>query len=84
MRGFCKCDLCGSVYNESDNPVYDGITVWRKNKNGENKFPMSGSELNSEDGNFTTNIPAIMDVCPSCFEKFYKWIRESRKNIKTQ
>lgn len=35
MRGICKCDLCGNVYCEKENPVYDGITVWwRKQVSG--------------------------------------------------
>lgn len=38
MRGICKCDLCGNVYSEKENPVYDGITVWWKNKAGEKSF----------------------------------------------
>lgn len=30
MRGICKCDLCGNVYSEKENPVYDGKTRLEK------------------------------------------------------
>lgn len=73
MRGFCKCDLCGSVYREYDNEFYDGITVWWKNCSGTKCFPKDGEKLITPDGE-STDIPATMDVCPNCFQQFYNWI----------
>ena len=78
MRGICKCDLCGAIYSEKDNPVYDGITVWWKNKAGENKFPASSSQLSTQSGDKLTDMPAVMALCPNCFERFYNWIKMSR------
>lgn len=78
MRGICKCDLCGNVYSEKENPVYDGITVWWKNKTGENKFPASTSQLSTQSGDKLTDMPAVIDLCPNCFERFYNWIKMSR------
>lgn len=28
MIGFCKCDICGKVYNQDENKNYDGIMIW--------------------------------------------------------
>ena len=78
MRGICKCDLCGSVYIETDNAIYDGITVWWKNKAGENKFPASDAKLCTPRSETIDDLPAVMDVCPNCFERFYNWIKMSR------
>lgn len=77
MRGFCKCDLCGSVYQENDNEMYDGITVWWGTSGGVN-IPKSDENLSNTDGGKITDIPAIMDICPNCFERFYNWIKMAR------
>lgn len=78
MRGICKCDICGNVYNEKDNLVYDGITVWWKDKSGGNKFPASAAKLTELNGDKVTDMPAVMDICPNCFERFYNWIKMNR------
>lgn len=78
MRGICKCDLCGNVYCEKENPVYDGITVWWKNNAGENKIPASASQLSTQSGDKLTDMPAVMDLCPNYFERFYNLIKMSR------
>ena len=83
MRGYCKCDLCGSLYNEKENTAYDGITVWWKNKTGENEFPPSDAKLCALRGEPTDDMPAIMDICPNCFERFYNWIRMTRNEAKS-
>lgn len=83
MRGYCKCDLCGGVYNETENATYDGITVWWKNKAGENRFPMSDAKLCKPSGELIDDMPAVMDICPNCFERFYNWIRMTRNEAKS-
>ena len=80
MRGFCKCDLCGSLYNETENVTYSGITVWWKNKDGENRFPMYGDKLFTQNGEPIDDMAAVMDICPNCFQQFYNWIRIIRNN----
>lgn len=80
MRGYCKCDLCGSVYHENENKMYYGITVWWKNKDGENRFPMPDDKLYTQTCEPINDIPAIMDICPNCFDRFYNWIRMTRNN----
>ena len=80
MRGYCKCDLCGGVYNETENAAYDGITVWRKSKDGENRIPVLGAKLCTQSGEPFDDMPAVMDICPNCFERFYNWIRMTRNN----
>ena len=79
MRGYCKCDLCGGVSHKDDNEFYDGITVWRNNFSGTKCFPGNGEKLITPDGE-STDIPAMMDVCPNCFKQFYNWIRMARNN----
>lgn len=80
MRGYCKCDLCGNIYHKDDNKTYDGITVWLKNKAGENRFPMSDDKLCTPIGEPFDDMPAVMDICPNCFQQFYNWIRMIRNN----
>lgn len=80
MRGYCKCDLCGGVYNEKDNEFYDGITVWKNNWNGTRSLPNDYEKLITQDGE-STDIPATMDVCPNCFQLFYSWIGIQRRGI---
>ena len=80
MRGFCKCDLCGAVYNKKDNEFYDGITVWRNDWTGTRILPDDGEKLITPDGE-STYIPATMDVCPNCFDLFYSWISIQRRGI---
>ena len=82
MRGFCKCDLCGSLYNETENVTYSGITVWWKNK-AEERFPMPGDKLCTPSGEIIDDMPAVMDICPNCFERFYNWIRMARNEAKS-
>lgn len=82
MRGYCKCDLCGGVYHEDENKMYDGITVWRKGKSGEPNF-LGGDKLSTPDGEYVTDIPVRMDVCPECQERFYNWIRMARNKAKS-
>ena len=83
MRGYCKCDLCGSVYHEDENKMYGGITVWWKNKAGENMFPTSDAKLCTQSGELIDDMPAVMDICPNCFERFYNWIRMARNESKS-
>ena len=80
MRGYCKCDLCGGVYHKKDNEFYDGITVWRNNCNGTKCLPDDCERLITPYGESTDISPAVMDVCPNCFERFYNWIRMTRNN----
>ena len=80
MRGFCKCDLCGSVYHKNDNEFYDGIAVWRNNHSGTKCLPDNGEKLITPYGE-STDIPATMDVCPNCFQLFYSWILIQRRGI---
>lgn len=75
MRGFCKCDLCGHMYHRTDNKAYDGITVWWNSPSGEARFPDADENLSNPEGSKITDIPAIMDICPNCFERFYNWIK---------
>ena len=82
MRGFCKCDLCGGVYHKKDNEFYDGITVWRNNWTDTRSLPEDGEKLITPDGE-STDIPATMDVCPECQERFYNWIRMARNEAKS-
>ena len=81
MRGYCKCDLCGRVYNETENAAYDGITVWRKSKDGENRFPVFGAKLCTQSGEPFDDMPAVTAICPNCFELFYSWIGIQRRGI---
>ena len=83
MRGYCKCDLCGSLYNETENVTYAGITVWWKNKSGENRFPMPDSKLCTQSGELINDMPAVIDICPNCFERFYNWIKITRNESKS-
>ena len=80
MRGYCKCDLCGNIYHKDDNKMYDGITVWWKNKAGENKFPVSDAKLYTQSCEMIDDMPAVMDVCPNCFEGLYNCIRMNRNS----
>lgn len=82
MRGFCKCDLCGSTYHEDENKVYSGITVWWKSESGVTCFP-GDKKLCTPDGECNTDIPGMMDVCPECQERFYNWIRMARSEAKS-
>ena len=82
MRGFCKCDLCGSTYHEDENKMYNGITVWWKSKSGVTCFP-GDKKLCAPDGGSITDIPGMMDVCPECQERFYNWIRMARNEAKS-
>ena len=83
MRGFCKCDLCGNIYHKDVNESYDGITFWWKNKSGENRFPMSDAKIFTTSGELIDDMPAVMDICPNCFERFYNWIRMARNEAKS-
>ena len=83
MRGFCKCDLCGNIYHEDDNESYDGITFWWKNKSGETRFPMSDAKLFTTSCELIDDMPAVMDICPNCFERFYNWIMMARNETKS-
>ena len=82
MRGYCKCDLCGVVYHKKDNEFYDGITVWKNNWTGTRSLPNDDEKLITPDGE-STDIPATMDVCPECQERFYNWIRMARNEAKS-
>ena len=82
MRGFCKCDLCGSVYHKKDNEFYDGITVWKNNWTGSRSLPDDDEKIITQDGE-STDIPATMDVCPNCFQQFYNFIKEARGESKS-
>lgn len=82
MRGFCKCDLCGSVYNEDENKMYDGITVWWKDHAGTTRV-LDDKKLTTPDGKYITDIPGLLDVCPECQERFYNWIRMAREEAKS-
>ena len=82
MRGYCKCDLCGCVYHEDENKIYDGITVWWNNSLDTKCYPANGEKIITPDGELT-DIPATMDVCPNCFERFYNWIRITRNESKS-
>ena len=82
MRGFCKCDLCGCVYHEDENKIYDGITVWWKGKS-DSMCSTDDKKLYTPDGKYITDIPEMMDVCPECQERFYNWIRMARNESKS-
>ena len=82
MRGYCKCDLCGSVYHEDENKIYDGITVWWKGKS-DSMYSRDDKKLHTPDGKYITDIPEMMDVCPECQERFYNWIRMARNEAKS-
>ena len=79
MRGYCKCDLCGVVYHKKDNKFYNGITVCKNNWAGTRSLPDDDEKLITPDGE-STDIPAMMDVCPNCFDRFYNWLRMARNN----
>lgn len=83
MRGYCKCDLCGSLYNETENATYNGITVWWKDNAGDNMFPMLDAKLCTQSGELIDDMPAVMDICPNCFDRFYNWIRMARNEAKS-
>ena len=82
MRGYCKCDLCGSIYHEDENKIYDGITVWWKGKS-DSMCSRDDKKLHTPDGKYITDIPEMMDVCPECQERFYNWIRMARNESKS-
>ena len=82
MRGYCKCDLCGSIYHEDENKIYDGITVWWKGKS-DSMCSKDDNKLYTPDGKYITDIPEMMDVCPECQERFYNWIRMARNEAKS-
>ena len=82
MRGYCKCDLCGSIYHEDENKIYDGITVWWKGKS-DSMSSRDYDKLHTPDGKYITDIPEMMDVCPECQERFYNWIRMARNEAKS-
>ena len=81
MRGYCKCDLCGSIYHEDENKIYDGITVWWKGKS--DLMCSRDDKLHTPDGKYITDIPEMMDVCPECQERFYNWVRMARNEAKS-
>lgn len=83
MKGYCKCDLCGGVYHKDENKIYDGITVWWKGKSGPTCFPDDDKLLVAPDGEYVTDIPGRMDVCPECQERFFNWIRMARNEAKS-
>ena len=86
MRGYCKCDLCRRFYNSNDNEQYDGITMWWFDRNRDVRTPekdnilgvMGNKNLSKE----SLNIPAILDVCPDCMERFANWIMLMRNENK--
>ena len=86
MRGYCKCDLCGRFYKSNDNEQYDGITMWWFDRNKDIRTPekdnilgfMGDKNLSKE----SLNIPAVLDVCPDCMEKFANWIMLMRNENK--
>lgn len=82
MRGYCKCDLCGGMYHEDENKIYDGITVWWKGKS-DSMCSTDDKKLHTPDGKYITDIPEMMDVCPECQERFYNWIRMARNESKS-
>lgn len=88
MRGFCKCDLCGRFYDDDDNEQYDGITMWWFNKDHHIETPGAEDALgvlgNKNFSKTKSNIPAVMDVCPECMERFANWIMLQRNENKSR
>ena len=88
MRGFCKCDLCGRFYNSKDNEQYDGITMWWFDRSSDVRTPekdnilgvMGDKNLSKE----SLNIPAVLDVCPDCMERFANWVMLMRNENKSR
>ena len=78
MRGYCNCDLCGRSYKRNDNEQYDGITMWWFDRNKDIRTPEKDDILGfMGDRNLSKerlNIPAVLDVCPDCMERFANWI----------
>lgn len=76
--GFCKCDICGNVYNkdEDENKNYykDGDTI-----TGNRNYNITGP-----DDELLKTVPEMMnmDVCPKCFERFCNWIKIVREETK--
>ena len=83
MIGFCKCDICGNVYHKDENKNYDGLMIWYFNK--ETNDVMHGSrnyEIIRPTGENVKNVPEVMDICPSCFNRFCDWIESIKEENK--
>lgn len=83
MIGFCKCDICGSMYHRDENKNYDGLMVWYHNEetddtmHGDRKY-----DIIAPNGETMKGSPEMMDVCPVCFGRFCDWIKSFKEENK--
>lgn len=82
MRGYCKCDLCGSVYHKDENKNYDGIMVWYYDGDGDTITGNRNYNITGPDDELLKTVPEMMDVCPECQERFCNWIRMPGTNLR--
>lgn len=83
MIGFCKCDICGSMYNQDENKNYDGLMIWYHDK--ETGTTMHGSrnyDIVKPNGETMKGAPEVMDICPRCFYRFCGWIKTIKEENK--
>lgn len=83
MIGFCKCDICGSMYHKDKNKNYDGLMVWYAHK--EDGTIMHGSrnyDIIRPNGENVKGVPEMMDVCPRCFDRFCDWVKKIKEENK--
>ena len=83
MRGYCKCDICGNIYHNSENKNYDGIMVWYCDGDGDIMCGKRDCNITGTDGKLLSTVPEMMDICPNCFERFCNFIKETRGESKS-
>lgn len=82
MTGFCKCDICGNVYHKDENKNYDGLMVWHYDEDGDIACGNRKYNIVTPNGESMKDIPEMMDVCPSCFNKFCDLVKSIKEENK--
>lgn len=86
MKGYIKCDICGKFYKEFDAERYDGLTAFYYSPvNGARTMVEMNKNIIETDGS-DSDIPASMDMCTDCFNRFVDWAKmckeDSRRGLK--
>lgn len=83
MIGFCKCDICGSMYHQDENKNYDGLMVWYHHKEtGDTMHGSRNYDIIKPNGETMKGAPEVMDICPRCFDRFCEWIKTIKEENK--
>ena len=75
MKGYIKCDICGKFYLESDNERYDGLAVFHYGPANGGRTVLAQDENIIESDESDSGIPASMDMCRDCFNRFVNWAK---------